>query len=306
MTVAAGLIASRFIHYAALTILFGAAFFPVYTYRENKPSPPKPAGFLPWLRRVLIGAAIAALVSGMFWFGFVAATMSGEPSALYDASILWEVIRTTEFGNVWAPHLGLIGLALILLLAKQYSEFLRLAVLGLAAIALTSIADTGHAGADNGPRAGLHIVADAAHLLAAGVWIGALVVLTRFGMTAVRYRRDDDLKTFDHALTRFSAIGPIVVAALALSGILNPGFLSSLKSAYGRVLLAKLLLFAAMLLLAAANRVWLAPRLQLALKSGADPEAPTRALRASVLIETALAALVLAAVGWLGTLAPPR
>ena len=97
MIVAAGLIASRFVHYAALTILFGAAFFPVYTYRENKPAPPIPADFAPWLRRLLIGAAIVALVSGIFWLGFVAATMSGQPSALYDANILWLVIRTTEF-----------------------------------------------------------------------------------------------------------------------------------------------------------------------------------------------------------------
>ena len=303
MIAAAGLIASRFVHYAALTILFGVAAFPLYNGRS--PAASEGAAFFAWSRRVQIAAAALALVSGIFWLGFVAATMSGELSSLFDPHIVWLVVSTTDFGGVWAPHLGLIALALILLLPKEESTELRWAVLALSAVALTSIADTGHAGADNGPRAGMHIAADAAHLLAAGVWIGALAVLARFVTIAIRKRREDDLKTLDHALSRFSAIGPVVVAVLTLSGIFNPGFLSSLTTAYGQVLLAKLGLFVAMLLLAAANRFWLAPRLTAALASAIDSAGPMRALRASIFAEAALAGLVLLAVGWLGTLAPP-
>jgi putative copper resistance protein D len=137
------------------------------------------------------------------------------------------------------------------------------------------------------------------------VWIGALVVLARLTINALRQLSDRDLKILDHALSRFSGIGPIVVAALTLSGILNPGFLASLTTTYGQVLLAKLVLFAAMIGLAVANRFWLAPRLQSALQTGIGSEPATRALWASILAETVLAALVLAAVAWLGTLAPP-
>ena len=303
MIAAAGLIASRFVHYAALTILFGVAAFPLYNGRSQVPS--KTAAFFAWLRRVQITAAALALISGIFWLAFVAATMSGELSSLFDPHIVWLVVSTTDFGGVWAAHLGLIALAFILLLPKEESMELRWAVLALGAVALTSIADTGHAGADNGPRAGIHIAADAAHLLAAGIWIGALVILARLVIIAIGHRREDDLRILDHALSRFSAIGPIVVATLTLSGILNPGFLSSLKTAYGQVLLAKLALFAAMLLLAAANRFWLAPRLTSALASAMNSERPMRALKASIFAEAALAGLVLLAVGWLGTLAPP-
>jgi putative copper resistance protein D len=305
MTVAAGLIASRFIHYAALTILFGVAAFPVYAYYGRAPSASEAETFFPWSRRVQIVCAMLALASGIFWLGFVAATMSGQPSALTDANILWQVISTTDFGRIWAPRLGLIAVALILLLVKNPSETLRLIILGCAAIALTSIADTGHAGADNGPRAGLHITADAVHLSAAGVWIGALVILARFAIIARRRAEAHDLETFDHALTRFSGVGPVVVGALTLSGILNPGFLASLETTYGLVLLAKLVLFAAMLLLAAANRFRLAPRLQHALASSTGSKGATQMLRTSVFAETVLSFLVLAAVAWLGTLAPP-
>jgi putative copper resistance protein D len=305
MTVAAGLIASRFLHYAALMILFGVAAFPVYAYHGTAPAAFEQQKFFAWSRRVQIICAIAALLSGILWLGFVAATMSGQSTALIDANILWQVISTTDFGRIWAPRLGLIAVALILLLPKNQTETLRLIVLGCAAIALTSIADTGHSGADNGPRATLHITADAVHLSAAAVWIGALVVLARLTMNALRQLSDHDLKILNHALSRFSGIGPIVVAALTLSGILNPGFLASLQTTYGQVLLAKLVLFAAMIALATANRFWLAPRLQSALQTGIGSEHATRALWASILAETVLAALVLAAVAWLGTLAPP-
>jgi putative copper resistance protein D len=300
---AAGLIASRFLHYAALTILFGVAAFPLYN--GQTPAPSGASAFFAWSRRVQITAAAVALVSGFAWLGFVATTMSGNLASLFDGHVLWLVISTTDFGGVWAPHLGLILLALLLLLPKEESSELRWAVLALSAVALTSIADTGHSGAENGPRAGMHIAADAAHLLSAGVWIGALAVLTRMVVIAMRRNSDDDLKTLNHSLLRFSGIGPAVVAVLMLSGIYNPGFLSSLSSTYGQVLLAKLLLFVIMLALAAANRFWLTARLGRAMQSGTDLQGATQALKASIFAETALAALVLMAVGWLGTLAPP-
>jgi putative copper resistance protein D len=95
------------------------------------------------------------------------------------------------------------------------------------------------------------------------------------------------------------------VAALLVTGLINPGFLASLATPYGRVLLAKLGMFGSMLAFAAANRFWLTPRLALALQSGARFESATGLLRASILIEMALGLLVLLTVAWLGTLAPP-
>ncbi|HEX3484505.1 MAG TPA: copper homeostasis membrane protein CopD [Micropepsaceae bacterium] len=305
MIAAAGLIASRFLHYAALTILFGVAAFPVYNNHGRTPSLSEAAAFFPWARRVQIGAALVALVSGVFWLDFVAANMSGELSSLIDPKILSLVVTTTEFGQVWGPRLGLIAFIVILLAPKQQPETLRLAVLAAAAIALTSIADTGHAGADSGPRASLHISADAAHLLAAGIWIGALLVLARMTTIALRSGGMEDLRSLDHALSRFSAIGPVVVGVLTLSGILNPGFLASLKTEYGQVLLGKLGLFGAMLLLAAANRFRLGPRLAAAMMTGTATAEPARALWLSIIAESLLALLVLIAVAWLGTLAPP-
>src|SRR5690606_38875937 len=63
------------------------------------------------------------------------------------------------------------------------------------------------------------------------------------------------------ALRTFSAMGPALIALLVLSGLVNawilvgPDHIGDLvRTAYGRVLLAKLDRFVGMLLLAAANR----------------------------------------------------
>jgi len=95
------------------------------------------------------------------------------------------------------------------------------------------------------------------------------------------------------------------VVALLVTGLFNPGFLASLASLYGRVLLAKIGIFGCMLMLAAANRFWLTPRLGADMQAGGGSRAPVRMLQASVVTETMLGLLALLAVAWLGTLQPP-
>ena len=98
------------------------------------------------------------------------------------------------------------------------------------------------------------------------------------------------------------------VATLVLTGIVNSWILVGSVSAltdtsYGRLLLAKLALFFGMLALAAVNRLRLTPAVAL------EQHMPTarRALRNichNSIIETIAAVLILAIVGWLGTLPP--
>lgn len=88
--------------------------------------------------------------------------------------------------------------------------------------------------------------------------------------------------------------------------LIGPSHLGALwTTAYGGLLLAKLVLFGAMLCLAAANRYRLTPRLAEALNRSGGAAPAVTALRTSVMLEFALAVLVLAAVSWLGALMPP-
>jgi putative copper resistance protein D len=101
---------------------------------------------------------------------------------------------------------------------------------------------------------------------------------------------------------------------LIVSGLINSWFLIGVTNwralfttAYGFALLIKLVLFALMLVLAAMNRFRWAPRLRHGLENERHPStlASLRELKTSLSIEIALAALVLLAVGVLGTLPPP-
>lgn len=205
--------------------------------------------------------------------------------------------------GVWLLRLLLATALAVLLLPKQLTPRRNYAVLCGSLILLASISLTGHAWSDTSQSGFVHRIADAVHLLAAGIWVGALVVLAQLIVRGSQGDPQDHVRIIHHAASEFSGVGTVVVAALVLTGFINPGFfLAGFKTPYDQVLLAKLALFAAMLVLAAANRFWLTPRL---LVEDGDTKIALRGLRVSVLIETALAVLVIATVAVLGVLDSP-
>jgi putative copper resistance protein D len=301
VNLAAGLIASRFVHYLALSVLFGGALFPFYGMTLHKEQPPAPA----WLVLLLRAAAVLALISGISWLLFTAAGMSGSIAGLADPGVLQLVLFDTDFGRVWALRLLLAVGLVVLALSGSMGREKHYALLAGSLVLLASIALTGHAGSDSRGFGFLHRAADAIHLIAAGVWIAGLLILSRLVLMAVRSPSNDELARLHYALAQFSGTGTAVVVALLVTGLINPGFLASLSTLYGRVLLAKLGIFAGMLVLATANRFLLTPRLAGAMDAGRSSRAAVRMLQASILSETMLGLLVLLAVAWLGTLAPP-
>jgi putative copper resistance protein D len=162
------------------------------------------------------------------------------------------------------------------------------------------IAPAGHAGAQAGPEGWVHLVADAAHLLAAAAWLGGLPALAMYLGAAERDPQRQG-ETAARLTARFSWLGIACVGTLIASGVINSYFLLSgpgdlLSTTYGRVLALKLGLFAAMLAIAAANRFYLTPRLR--------DQGAARSLRRNSLIEVCLGAGVLLFVAILGTLEP--
>jgi putative copper resistance protein D len=73
---------------------------------------------------------------------------------------------------------------------------------------------------------------------------------------------------------------------------------------YGQLLIAKLVLFAVMLALAAANRFRLTPEFNRALHNNGTSGAIAK-LRKSLALELSIALIILSLVAWLGTLEPP-
>src|SRR5712692_3302296 len=95
-----GLVVARLLHYVAVTTLAGVSFFPLYAYADAEP-----IVSLRWRQGVLLAAAIAALLSGVLWFGFSVANMSGTLADVADREVLWTVLNETTFGRVWTARM---------------------------------------------------------------------------------------------------------------------------------------------------------------------------------------------------------
>ena len=125
-------------------------------------------------------------------------------------------------------------------------------------------------------------------------------------LSAPGSRHPDDRATVAHdTAQRFSALGIGSVAILATSGAINAwllvGSLTGLvATAYGRLLMIKLSLFALMLVFASVNRLVLTPRLA---SSAAQPAALHQLTRNSI-IEIILGLMIFTIVGALGTMHP--
>jgi putative copper resistance protein D len=263
---------------------------------------------------VLFSAVVGALLSGLLWFVFSVANMSGTLAGVADHEVLWTVLNETTFGGVWMARMLLAVIILCVTAVRPFWTAIAgrdLITAFLAAVLLASLAGTGRSQIEEGWMSLVHIGSDAAHLLAAGAWLGGLVPL---GFILLGYTMTDrgpsPIVDVDRILLRFSSMGYVAVATLIASGLINSWFLigsvsNLLETLYGQILLGKLALFAAMLALAAANRFWLVPRM-IETRAGASGEPPVwlGRLRYHVLGEQFLGLMILLAVSVLGTMRP--
>jgi putative copper resistance protein D len=300
-----GLIVARLLHYAMVTTLAGVSFFPLYAYVFE------PKELTRRRHAVLLAAAVGAVVSGLLWFVFAVANMSGTLADVADNEVLWTVLSETTFGGVWLARM-LLGVGIVGVVAvRQFWMAIGwrdLVTAFLAAVLLASLAGTGHAQIEEGWVKVVHVASDAAHLVAAGAWLGGLVPLG-FILLDYSIRNGEPIFDLDRILLQFSGMGYVAVAMLIASGFVNSWLMISSvsnlpKTLYGQVLLGKLALFAAMLALAAANRFWLVPRLIETRARSAAPALWLGRLRYHVLGEQFLGLLILLAVSLLGTMRP--
>jgi putative copper resistance protein D len=271
---AAVVVVARFAHYLGASVLFGAALFPYYGFAS---SPLDMRREPSWLRLLLLASALLTVLSGAGWY-----VLDSAPQAGAVVSLLW--VARLVIGAA-------VGGILLLSRTPGRNRF----VLAGAFFLLATFPWIGKADA-GGVAAPVHVI----HLVAAAVWVGALAVFAGLLGQSSRDFDDGRLRVVHNALKHFSGTGTAVVAALILTGIILLA-VEGTSGFYTLVLAAKLVFFAAMLCLAAANRYWLTPRLSVAIDAERNLRQAVAALRISLLVETLLAALVLAAVALLGT-----
>ncbi len=277
---------TRALHFASLMTVFGASAYSAIAAPRVDLAPVSGR-----LRRWLIIAAIIALVTSVICLGFVTSQMAGDPAAAFDLNQLSIVAKQTDYGHVFLARAALLT-GLIALVVIDASAWLRALVSGAALAVLGTVS---HAAARGGGWGWALAANDGLHLLCAGFWIGALVVL------ALLIRaRSADLVT---ALRIFSGWAIIAVAFLVLAGSINaaailyqPGMTWS--GAYLGWLAAKLVLAALMIALALTNRFGILPAMVRGDKESSE------SLTMTVIMELSCATLILLVVGILGETSP--
>jgi copper resistance protein D len=298
VTVPQILVASRWIHFAALFILFGCPLSFLVVRSADKGGAIQIGNAL---HRLLPIAAVVAAICGLVWIAALIANMTGSFADSLTRETLQAFFFQTQFGPIVIVRLILYVAAILVIALPR--DIRCAAWLVVSGALLIDQAWLGHAADGGNSLFGASMIAAyAIHVLAAAAWVGGLPVLL-FALFAGRGKPREDNAAI---LSRYSALATGAVTLILLSGVANALFRVSGRlgrlyaTDYGDILAIKLLLVALMLGLACYNRFIALPRL-----SAATPEPVTSRLGPSIGIELMLGVLVIGAAALLGVTPPP-
>lgn len=215
MSASFAIIVARLAGYLSTSVLFGSPLFLLYApgldaLRTERRS---------WALSATGAAAVAAAVSTLAWVMLQTASMSGDPKAAVDPAALWAFLSETPFGRAALLRMFAAGLGFSILVAvPRPSRSLWSVTAGLGAVAVTSLAWSGHGASEDGAGGAVHLAADVLHLLAAAAWVGALLALVTVVLRSEHSKAEPDAGAAEAALAGFSGVGTALVAVLVLSG----------------------------------------------------------------------------------------
>ena len=299
------LIGVRFAIYLTLAALFGLSAFSLYGLRASE------RGNALALRAWLVASAGLGLLLSAAWLVLMASSMAGTPLWPVDREAVAALLTGSAIGAAWKLRMAALAVAMLAaMFAAGRGVWLGVVAL-CAAVALGTLAWTGHGAMDEAASGWLHLAADILHLIASGAWVGALLGLILLVARPAARIDAVHLGLTHRALHGFGAIGTALVGTIVLTGLVNGWMLVGMGNIatlaampYGQLLLGKLALFVAMLGLASLNRFRLTPAFERSI-SGSNHWRTLGTLRVSLAVETACAVAVLVLVAWLGTLEPP-
>jgi copper resistance protein D len=305
------IVGARAVQFASSILVAGPAIFSLIVVAPALSTHDAP---LARKQRQLDGLMLAALsfavVSGALWLLLLAAEV-GHSSMVQGLAngTAWDFLTETQFGRVSVMRFALAAiLAAFLLMRPIVTRLARAAAWAAASLGtgfVASLAWCGHAGAGLGFGGEVQVASDVVHLVAAAAWVGGLIPL----LLLIRPRVEMPSVERFQFIRRFSSLAVLAVVGLSASGVINTWFMLSgvedlVTTNYGRLVLLKMVLFLTMLAFAAANRLWLTPRLgPTTATSGAQRDA-LRRLYVFTAIEVILGVVVICVVALLGQLPP--
>jgi copper transport protein len=224
--------AARAVMFAGTLCAVGAAVFMLFVHDGAGSE-----GERLWLRRVVLGGALAGIAGGFAGLVFQAAEASGRGLAGAADPLSWHIVMTD--GGYAAAIIRGLGLSVLAYAASSGRPSRVLLATG-AALGCAWCLFTGHT-VTKGPHLLVHVTM-LVHVVCAATWVGGLVAL---GVVLRRRRAEDDLRGGAAVVKRFSLLMTGVVGALVACGVVitiaflgSPGDLVS--TSYGLVLTAKI------------------------------------------------------------------
>lgn len=285
---------ARWVMYAATLLCAGGVLFLWWVHDGRAEDREKGA-----LERIVRTSVIVGVAATVIELAVHGATLTGTGAlGVLDPRNLAEAATGAVAGSVL---LRLGGLGYIAYAIRRFSHpSTRIVAIVGAALALGSFLLVGHTTSSE-PRA-VVLTADLLHATAGAGWFGGLVLLS----VSMHHRHiTGDVAGATRIVHRFSrfalaSVALLVVAGTALAVIELPGIAALFTSPYGSMILAKSVLVAVVLTVAARNHRTLVP----AMVVDGDEGAWGR-LRRTVVIELGGLVLVLLATALLVALSPP-
>ncbi len=274
-------ILAKALGYGAALLAMGSILFTVLFATRAE------ATVLRLARHLAVGAALLGLAVLALRFGIRAARISGMGFEGATDPMMLGFVWDSPLGTaaIWQ---GMGELAILAILLPRVGRWIALA--GSLAIAI-SFAQVGHSLGE--PRAALAILL-VLHLLAAAFWVGALLPLRKAALTPTGA---DLLHHFGNVAAYGVAV--LIVVGAALAWLLSGSLAALFGTAYGLVLLVKVVIVSALLGIAALNKLKLVPALR------AEQHDATIALRRSISMEMMAVVLILLATATLTSVTTP-
>ncbi len=296
--------ALRFLQYALLLGLFGWAGFRIIGLRAADWMPERSGR-----TSALIAAALAPLVSSVLMLASIAAMM-GQPLAALEWSMVKAMTLDTDMGWAFMARTVLLVAGFLVLLVARGKAGLSTAAFCFGA-ALMTFGWSGHAAATEGAFGLVHRIGNGVHLLAAGLWLGAIGWFLHLIWHAHREPGHASARPLLTIMHRFAPFGVALVAIVSVTGLLNAQLIfglengaATLTTSYGLLLAAKIAVVGGMIAFGAHN-AWTSRR-SIGTSMGTEQSdgVALTCLRRNLAIELTLGIVVIGLVAILGMLSP--
>jgi putative copper resistance protein D len=295
----------RLAHYALLLGLFGWTTFGLVGLRGQSWAPLDRGG-----HTLSIAAFAAPVVSLALMLASIAAMM-GEPIAALNWPMVEAMMAGTDIGKAFLVRAALLVIGLCALLGRYRGAVGFPIASACFAGALITLGWSGHAAATEGAFGIFHRLNNGVHLLAAGLWLGAIGWFLRLTVAAHSKRNNIPAQPLLAAMHGFAPLGVGLVVTVAFTGLINSQLTFGLENSgtvlttsYGILLAAKVILVGGLLAFGAHNARISRRNALTEDDEIADTAIKLSGLRRSLMSEFVLAISVIVLVAVLGTMSP--